>query len=349
MAGASIGLIARKTGVSRATAARILGSDVSYARPTFAKRAEHIRQLAVQLGYRPNTAARAISTGRFNNIALVMGTHLERSNFTRELMRGIHDALGARGVHLTVAFLNDDQLEDESYLPKFLCERMVDGILLNYTHQIPEHMEAAIERARLPRIWVNVKRDDACVYPDDFDAARQAVQYLQQRGHQRIAFADFLHGPENDFSPHYSVLDRLAGYTAAMQAASLHPSRIETLRLLPGPAAVAAAAQSLHATDRPTGIVCQSPRDASVFEVAAARLGWTIPADLSLITFGGERQSGSVSDPTLLVEPREAMGHAAAEALLELIENPGRRSPARRVEYTLHSGDTVAARNLPPL
>ncbi len=343
MSQVTINQIAEKTGVSRATAARIVNSDVTYNRPTFAKRAEKIRRLASEMGYRPNAAAKAISTGKFLNVALVMGAHYERSNFTREMIRGIHDALQRRHMRLTVWFLSDEQLDSDAYLPAFLREQMVDGLLINYTHDMPPHMTEAIEHARLPVVWVNTKRDAACVYPDDMSAGRQAVDHLRELGHRRIAFANFIHGPQNKFQPHYSVLDRLTGYEAAMHGASLVPRRIDVQRSLAGTEAVSHAVDALSLSDRPTAVVCQSPRDVAIFEVAAARTGLAVPGDLSLVTFGGERQINSVTDPTLLVEPREAMGNAAVEALFQRIDDPDRPCPAVKVPYVLRCRETTAA------
>ncbi len=343
MTQATINQIAAKAGVSRATAARILGSDLQYQRPTFAKRAQKIRRMAQQMGYRPNAAAKAISTGRFNHIGLLMGTHYERSNFTRETIRGIHDALQQNEMHLSLWFLDDDQLTDESRLPAFLGQQMVDGLLVNYTHALPDYMLQAIDRAGLPVIWLNLKREVACVYPDDIGAGRQAVEYLHQLGHRRIAFADFLHGPENNFEPHYSVLDRHRGYELAMRDAGLTPHQIVVPRHMDGMDAVERAAAVLAGDDAPTAVVCQGPRDADVFHMAAVGRQWQVPRDLSLITFGPDRSTGTVLDLTRMIEPREMLGLLAAQALLRRIDHPVEPGIVRLADYQLHPGASVSA------
>ncbi len=342
MAGATLGEIARRSRVSRATAARILSSDVEYRRPVYARRAKRIRRLAAELGYRPNAAAKAISTGRFSNVGLLMGTFYERSNFTRELLRGIHDALAEEGTHLTLTFLSDEQLADDTCLPKFLREQMVDGLLINYTHGIPPHMREAIAGAALPVVWVNVKRLNDCVYPDDLDAGGRAVRYLVEHGHRRIAFADFVHGPENEFVSHYSALDRREGCAATMRQAGLAPRLLGGRRRLSGPEATRLATAALRDPAPPTACVCQSPRDAALLHLAASGAGIGVPEGLSLITFGGERLNESLLEWTRLVEPREAAGRAAAEMLLERIDHPEQACPARTVAYGLIAGESTA-------
>ncbi len=342
MTQATLNQIAAKAGVSRATAARILGSDVQYQRPTFAKRAQKIRRMAEELGYRPNAAAKAISTGRFQHVGLLMGTHYERSNFTREMIRGMHDALQQKQMHLSLWFLDDDQLADEAHLPRFLEQQMVDGLLVNYTHALPAHMQEAIDRAGLPVVWLNLKREHDSVYPDDIGAGRKAVEHLRGLGHRRIAFADFTHGPGNKFLPHYSVLDRRAGYEQAMADAGLSPQNIAVPHELDGYEAVVRAAAVLASDDAPTAVVCQSPRDAEVFHMAAVARQQRVPRDLSLVTFGPDRVSGTVLDMTRLTEPREMLGLLAAQALLRRIDQPNDPCPARQADYQLHPGASAS-------
>jgi DNA-binding LacI/PurR family transcriptional regulator len=219
---------------------------------------------------------------------------------------------------------------------------MVDGLLINYTHGIPAHMQDAIESAALPVVWVNVKRPNDCVYPHDFDAGGRAVRFLIERGHRRIAFADFVHGPENEFVPHYSALDRRDGYVAAVRRAGLEERLLGGRRQLEGPEATHLATAALRDPAGPTAVVCQSPRDASLLHLAATAVGIEVPGGLSLITFGGERLAASTLEWTRLVEPREAVGRAAAEMLLERIDRPKKACPARTVAYELIAGESVA-------
>src|SRR5262245_12226313 len=62
--------IAKRAGVSSSTVARVLrGDDRSYRRS--AETAERIRQIAREMGYRPNLRARAFSRGRTRGIGLL--------------------------------------------------------------------------------------------------------------------------------------------------------------------------------------------------------------------------------------------------------------------------------------
>jgi LacI family transcriptional regulator len=335
--------IAVEVGVSRRTVAAVLGGSYEPRYAAARRRAVLIRQAADRMGYRPNAAAKAVSTGRFRNVGLLMGTHYERSNFTRELIRGIHDGLVSQSMQLTISFLDDEVLESQDKLPAILREQMVDGLLINYTHAIPPHMQEAIERARLPVVWVNVKREGhACVYPDDLHAGYQATGHLWALGHRRIVFADFVHGPNCGFEPHYSVMDRRAGYEQAIRHVGGEPSFVTFARRLDGAAAVQLAAAMLDTPQRPTAVIGQAPRDAAIWHGAALAKGLRVPEDLSLITFGQERLGDNILDFTRLIEPGEEMGRLAAENLLKQIDHLDPAASSCRVHYSTHRGQTVA-------
>ena len=96
-------------------------------------------------------------------------------------------------------------------------------------------------------------------------------------------------------------------------------------------------------SDHLTDITNAATVNGVVFKVTiVGRLDLDIPADLPLIVFGGELQNNAVTDPTLLVEPREAMGRAAAEALLECLDNRDDPYPSRRIPYHLSMGASTS-------
>ena len=67
--------------------------------------------------------------------------------------------------------------------------RMADGMIVNYTHEIPQAMLDLVHAHHAPAVWINVKLAKDCVFPDDVNAARSVTEELIQLGHRRIAFA----------------------------------------------------------------------------------------------------------------------------------------------------------------
>jgi len=129
-------VIAEAAGVSIPVVSQVLNSKGQRFRPETRRR---VRQAAERLGYRPNNSARAMATGRLGCAALVLSTQGYRSTLPAELLRGIDEELARHNMHLTIARLPDEKLTREGYVPKILREWLSDGLLINYTSDIPDH------------------------------------------------------------------------------------------------------------------------------------------------------------------------------------------------------------------
>ena len=164
--------IAARTGLSPITVSRVLGDKSDKHRP---ETRERVLRAAEELGYRINTAARAISTGRFGSVALLMSTEGSFSYLPGPLMDGIQEVLEEQDLHLTVARLSDEKLTDAEYVPQILREWTADGVLINYHFHIPGRLIELVRRYNVPSIWINSKQECNSVHPDDFGAGRRAA------------------------------------------------------------------------------------------------------------------------------------------------------------------------------
>jgi LacI family transcriptional regulator len=339
----SIEDIATRARVSRMTVSNILSGRLNPTRAAAVRRAERIRKIAAELGYRPNAAARAINSGRFNAISLLLSTARGRSSLFGGMLAALQDTLEANDTQLVLSRVPDEKLIDEQRLPRFLRETCVDGVLINYTDRIPERMGQIIERHRMPAVWINSVHEHDCVYIDDQHAGYHLTRHLLELGHRRIAFSDYAHGPAFD-SPHYSVVARKAGYARAMAEAGLPPRWIapaEGVRLW-YPQRVPHAMEVLAADDRPTAIVCYGQNDAVPHIYAAARLGLRVPQDLSVASFDEQPLELLGLRVTSMVLPEQAMGAAAGEMILHRVSEPGQSLPARVLQMTYEAGESTA-------
>ena len=94
--------VARAAGVSPATASRALSAPDLVA----PARREHVQQVARELGYRPNRAARELITGRTGNLCLVV-PDLENPFFAA-VAKGVQARARALGFALLVADAEED-------------------------------------------------------------------------------------------------------------------------------------------------------------------------------------------------------------------------------------------------
>lgn len=318
--------IASEIGVSPRTVQRILNAPLKDTRPTIVRRARQIQERARQLNYRPNVAARATASGRFDCVSLVRPSGTTASRYSLELSDGIVNELALHDMHLTLHRLPDEKLAEAGFLPKMLRQSMSDGLLVNYTHQIPPQVAEAIDQSAIPTVWLNVKRDFDCVYPDDVAAGRMATEYLIQRGYRKIAYFH-LGG-----SGHYSEEDRRKGYLDAMKAAGLSPQVHEVACEHAGrhhPEAgesfdprLPLALQWLDRSDRPQAVVTYSSWTALPLLSAALYRSLRPGKDLAITTVDDACVTDSGIPITTAVIDGTDMGRRAVQMLMKKIEEP---------------------------
>jgi LacI family transcriptional regulator len=340
--------IARVTGLSVPTVGNVLGrSGARYSAETRRK----VLEAARQLGYKPNSSARAMRQGRSGCAALILSrSHpASHSHVPVGLLDGIDDELALHNIHLTISRLSDEELTSDDVMPKVLREYLADGMIVNYTHEIPPAMLELIHAHHTPAVWLNAKLPEDCVYPDDFAAARDATAKLIALGHRRIAYVQFI-GPWIDGATfeqtlarmHYSVADRRDGYLAAMREAGLGPQLAHLDRFVPHPQQWAAAERLLSSpADRPTALLLYSDMDLSLVMSVAAAVGLSVPGDLSVLAFYPEEPWVAGKRVSVVPVPTRELGRRAVRMLLQKVQAPDAPCPAEAVSYAARLGETV--------
>lgn len=332
--------IAEHCGLSLQTVGAVLSGKEGLFRPeTVAK----VQRAAAELGYRPNSAAKAMRSGRFNCAALVLSDNPWRSTLFRPQLTGIDHALNAAGMHLIHALIPEEDLRERGQVPKIIGELMADGLLINYNTGIPDALDAVITKHRLPAIWMNARRNRDCVFPDDEGAGRLATEHLIRLGHRRIAYVDYCHATTQP-DQHYSAWDRQGGYEQAMRAAKLAPWVITSPQSVPTAQIPSVARTWLQAEDRPTAVVTYCEREAEpILYAATALLGMQVPRDLSIVTIADDPADHTGVPLATVILPRYDLGKVAVEMLLERIAQPKRVLSARSLPVRLEPGISTAA------
>jgi LacI family transcriptional regulator len=309
--------LARACGVSRQAVSNALRGDGRLGQET----RHRIQRTAQQLGYRPNSIARTMRTGRFGNVALLTGTEARYHRFPRGLWEGVHDELAAHDQQFTMARVPENCLSTPDYLPKVFREWSVDGVLVNYTHNVSSVFTDAIKTHQIPAVWLNSQLTTDCVNPDDFDAGRMATDHLISLGHRRITYLNLsLH------TGHHSEAHRQAGYEAAMRSAGLAPSTpdlSESERAVVAPTGerLALAHQFVKQSGRPTAVVTYSSWSGEPLLVAALAAGLRVPEDLAIVTIEDfPVESVGLPMTTVLLNVAD-MGRTAVRMVLRKIED----------------------------
>ena len=186
--------IARRAGVSIATVSRVLsGAEGRTPNP---EAVIGVRAAAEALGYRANSAARAMRTRRSGVVGVVLrntGDGGLQSLHNYEVLVGINAGLQAAGLVMAVVRLADLEEED----PRALRERALDGLIA--VGDLPER-----HRKRLPAlggavVWCDGPEWQAagCVRRDEERAGRAGATLLADAGVRTAIYLD-PHAPHVD-------------------------------------------------------------------------------------------------------------------------------------------------------
>ncbi len=325
--------IARTAGVSQSTVSFVLNGRTDM--PIRESTRERVLKAANDLGYRPNSSARAMQSGKFGCVALLLSTVFHRSVLMEELREGIQDALDEHKLHLMLARLPDTTLTDAKFVPTFLREWSADGLLVNYNESIPQAMAQLLAENNLPYIWLNTRQDSDCVYPDDYQGAREGVVRLIGLGHKRISFVRYTG------VTHYSAADRERGYLDAMREHFLEPQIVASktgYMLLEECDALL----SVPATTRSTAFLCYAAAAATTLIHAAARNRLSVPKDFSLVVFAAAVDMTVGMKLDTIGMPYYDMGKTAVDMLTQKIADPSITLAPRILPLVSLPGETVA-------
>jgi LacI family transcriptional regulator len=182
-ASVSIRDVARRAGVSIATVSRTVNRLPSVA-PELSRR---VLRAIDELGYLPNTQARALVSGRSHMLGLIVS---EITNpFFPELIQEFENLAVAQGYEVLIGSTNYEPVRTESLIRRML-QRNVDGVAV-MTFGIEEDLVEKLVEREFPLVFVDAGPDlpNIRVLKVDYgEGIRQAVQHLAALGHRAIAF-----------------------------------------------------------------------------------------------------------------------------------------------------------------
>jgi LacI family transcriptional regulator, galactose operon repressor len=317
--------VGARAGVSQATAARALGG-YGHVSATVHTR---VQQAALELGYVPNSVARALASGITHAVGLVVGD-IENPFFSA-VARGMSNVLDDTG-HTLLLANSDEDLDRERTAVEALRARQVDSlVVVPSSASASPHLRAAAAEAPLvlldrtiPRLGVD------SVTVDNRGGARRAVEHLIGHGHRRVGLVC----DEPDIS---TSAERLAGYRAALAAAGIAADG--HLISLGGPTAeegYRAARRVLEAPERPTALFTANNFMTLGAMRAIRDLGLKVPGDISLVGFDDLEWTTLVDPPlTVVAQPATELGEAAARRVLARLGGADGRPRRVRLETKL--------------
>jgi len=303
--------IAKELGVSTSTVSRALSNEGRISTKT----RKAVVNIAEKWGYKPNPFAVNLLKKKSKNIGLILPefTH----HYFSKVLSGVNKVLSAKGYHLIIN-THEGELEKEKKAIDVLNSLRVDGIIASYARETVnfEHyldlMEDNVPLVFLDRMCEDL--DTSYVVTDDFQGCMDAINFLVEQGHTRIAH---IHGP-NNLSTSFN---RLVGYKEALK--QNHLTFNEDLIIQSENEDWKTKLVDLVSSNDIDAILCFN--DYMAFEASEIikNLGRSIPDDVALIGFADEPLAKYMSPKlTTIMQPAELMGQKAAEILLWHIDNP---------------------------
>ncbi|GAB3570147.1 LacI family DNA-binding transcriptional regulator [Spelaeicoccus albus] len=301
--------VAKAAGVSASTVSRALAANSVVAAET----RERIINVARQLGYRPNHAARGLITGRTHNIGLVI-PDLENPYFA-SVTKGVQSRALTEGYSVFIADSDEDARAELELVRKL--SKQVDGLILCSARMSDADIASVADDTTM--VLINREWGDlTSVVVDDSEIIRQALEHLYALGHRHIAYAG---GP----STSWSNRKRWAGIEAVQP-------KLEGLTISPlgSFAPVFGGGQSaadVAVASGATAVLAYNDLMGLGILARLATRGIDVPGDMSVMGIDDVNVATLVSPGlTTVRSPLTKIGRSAVNALIDLIEPTDRHN-----------------------
>ena len=306
--------IARRCNVSVATVSKAMNGYSDIGEET----KNYILKTASEMGYLPNSSARALKTKRSYNLG-VLFVDEARSGLTHDyfnhILESFRKTAQERGYDIT--FTNGKVSGQKMSYYEHCRYRGVDGVVIAcvdfYTEEVLE-----LVRSEIPVVTIDHVFDGrVSVVSNNAQGMEKLVSFVYEKGHRKIAY---IHGADSSVTR-----ARLTSFYRTAQSLGLEIPE-EYVRTAPYRDADRAAEETgalLDLADPPTCILY--PDDYAAFggfnEIRER--GLRVPDHVSIVGYDGI-MAARILEPklTTLCQDTVAIGRIAAEKLIDLIENP---------------------------
>ncbi|MBW8799577.1 MAG: LacI family DNA-binding transcriptional regulator [Streptomyces sp.] len=311
--------VAARAGVGRGTVSRVINGSPRVSDATRAA----VEAAVNELGYVPNTAARALAANRTDAIALVVPepeTRFFAEPYFSDMLSGVGAELSETEMQLLLIFAGSDR--ERRRLAQYLAAHRVDGVLLVSVHA-DDPLPDLLAQLEIPAVISGPRSAEetlTSVDSDNYGGARSAVEHLLSRGRRTVAHI-------TGRLDVYGAQRRVDGYRDALRDAGRQP---DELLIEPGDfteeGGRRAMARLLEREPRLDAVFAGSDVMAAGARQVLRVAGRRIPEDVALVGYDDSAIARHMDPPlTSVRQPIEEMGRAMIDLLLAEIAD---RRPA---------------------
>ena len=299
--------IAEHTGVSYATVSRTLNNISGVSDATRKK----ILEAAKEMGYRPNIHARYLKTNKTNTLALIVP---DISNpFFADIAYAVNEYAFQQG-YTTILCSTDWNVDIEAKQLEQLRNQRVDGIIYKPAGREPMDLE----RMAMPGVLISCTPgvNNTYIEVNNRKGGDMAAAHLMECGYDRFAFIGGTRESESNS-------ERILGFVEGLhqRGKNIRPDEISD-----GDFTVESGFQQASAlmsrVEKPNGIFCGNDLIALGVLQYLMENQYKVPDDFGVIGFDDILLAGLPQiQMTTIAQPRNLMGHRAAEILIRYIES----------------------------
>ena len=304
--------VAERAGVSKTTVSRFLNGQ--YDQMAESTR-ERIMAAVQELGYRPNRLAASLKTKRTYTLGAVVSNIT--NPFFAQVVQTIEDTAARSGYNLILSSTGDDPDKEARYV-NVLRDRQVDGLVVATSGTALSLYKELYDR-RFPVVLIDRRIPDVpydYVALDNAEGVRQAVQYLSQLGHRRVALVT---GRPIELASRRERADAFQRYVREF-GMEWDPGLV----IVESPTEAGgrlAAGRALELSPRPTALI-SSINVMTLGAIKALRdRGIDVPGEMSVIGFDDVEWMAATTPPiTAVAQPVQELGAQAVSRLIWMIE-----------------------------
>jgi LacI family transcriptional regulator len=206
--------IANKLNISKTTVSFILNGRAKEKRIS-EELVERVLKFVEEVGYKPNSLAKSLRTGKSNIIGLMVENISD--HFFANIARYIEDRAYKNGYKIIYCSTDNDAAKTKDLIAMFR-DRHVDGYIiappLGVEADIAELIKDELPVVLFDRYFPNI--DSSYVVIDNMNSTYNATQYFIDQGYKKIAFITFQ-------SHQTQMQARMDGYEKALKENNLTP------------------------------------------------------------------------------------------------------------------------------
>lgn len=302
-------------GVSVATVSKALNNHKDIGKETKA----HIKKVAKEMGYLPNSAAKALKTNRTYNIGILFTDEAHnglKHDYFASVLDSLKKTVEARGYDMTFINCSQKRPNKMSYL-NHVRYRGLDGVVIACVDFYDDEVEELVN-SEVPVVTIDhVFNNRIAITSDNVNGMKELLTYIYEMGHRHIAY---IYGSDSAVTK-----SRLASFyrTAEELGLDIPDSYVKESAYRDIDGAEKATIELLKLEEPPTCIIY--PDDLSSFGGinAVEKRGLRIPEEISIAGYDGIT-IGRYIEPklTTFMQDTDRIGIQAGKKIISLIEKP---------------------------